>query len=77
MSNLMENLIATAHTLPRADKGTLAAHLLAELADGMTSASDAELDAIAEEREREMDADSAATLSHDEMLAFIHSRRQR
>jgi Putative addiction module component len=77
MSTLMENLIATAHTLPRADKATLASHLLAELADGIASASDEQMDAIAAEREREMDADPAATLSHEQMLAFIQSRRQK
>ena len=77
MSTLMESLIATAETLPRAEKATLASHLLAELADGISSASDEEMDAIADEREREMDADPAATLSHDQMLAFIQSRRQK
>jgi Putative addiction module component len=77
MSTLMENLIATAHTLPRAEKATLASHLLAELADGIAGASDEEMDAIADEREREMDADPAGALSHDQMLAFIESRRQR
>ena len=70
----MESLIATAETLPRAEKATLASHLLA---DGISSASDEEMDAIADEREREMDADPAATLSHDQMLAFIQSRRQK
>ena len=77
MSTLMENLIATAHTLPRAEKATLASHLLAELADGIASVSDEEMDAVADEREREMDENPAATLSHDDMLVFIQSRRQR
>lgn len=73
----MESLIATAETLPRAEKATLVSHLLAELAEGMGGVSDEEMDAAADEREREMDADPAATLSHEQMLAFIQSRRQK
>ncbi len=76
MSDFM-SLITTAQTLPRAEKAMLASHLLAELADGLTSMSDEEMDAIAEEREREMDADPTATIGHDEMLAFIQSRRHK
>ena len=63
--------------MPRAEKAELASHLLSELADGLSSTSDDEMDAVAEEREREMDADPLKVIGHDQMLAFIQSRRQK
>jgi|UniRef100_UPI00378424A1 hypothetical protein len=38
---------------------------------------DAELEAIADDREIEMDRDPSASFSHEDMLAYIHRRAAR
>ena len=38
--------------------------------------SDTELDAIADAREAEMESDPAMSISHEDMMVFIQSRRQ-
>lgn len=56
--------------------GLLVSRLLGDLSHGLPDASDAELDAIANEREAEMDRDPGAVVSHEEMLQFIASKRR-
>ena len=72
----LDNLYASARGLPVMDQGQLVSLLLADLSTGLVETQDAELEAMADEREAEMDKDPAATLSHEGMLHFINSRRR-
>lgn len=56
--------------------GLLVSRLLGDLSHNLPDASDAELDAIANQREVEMDRDPSTVVSHDEMLRFISSKRR-
>lgn len=76
MTATLDQVYSTARSLPLTDLGTLVSRLLGELSTGQPDTSDAELTAIADAREAEMDRDPAATLSHEDMLAFIQSRRR-
>jgi len=67
---------SSARELPMPDFGTLISRLLGEISEALPSSSDAELSAIADAREAEMERDPSATISHEDLLAFIHSRRK-
>jgi hypothetical protein len=66
----------SARTLPLSDLGSLINRLLGELSDSLPDCSDADLHAIADAREAEMESDVSATISHEQMLGFIQSRRR-
>ena len=76
MTATLDQVYSTARSLPLTDLGTLVSRLLGELSEKLPSTSDAELTAIADAREAEMDRDPSATISHEDMLAFIQSRRR-
>ena len=76
MTATLDQVYSTARSLPLTDLGTLVSRLLGELSEKIPSTSDAELTAIADAREAEMDRDPAATISHEDMLAFIQRRRR-
>jgi hypothetical protein len=76
MTATLDQVYSTARSLPLTDLGMLVSRLLGELSEKLPSTSDAELTAIADAREAEMDRDPAATISHEDMLAFIQSRRR-
>jgi hypothetical protein len=76
MTATLDQVYSTARSLPLTDLGTLVSRLLGELSEKLPNTSDAELTAIADAREAEMDRDPAATISHEDMLAFIQSRRR-
>jgi hypothetical protein len=71
MTATLDQLESTVRTLTAPDMGFLVSRLLGDLSQGLPDASDAEFDAMADEREAEMDRDPSATISHDEMLRFI------
>jgi hypothetical protein len=76
MTATLDQVYSTARSLPLTDLGMLVSRLLGELSEKLPSTSDAELTAIADAREAEMDRDPSATISHEDMLAFIQSRRR-
>ncbi len=76
MTATLDQVYSTARSLPLTDLGTLVSRLLRELSEKLPTTSDAELTAIADARETEMDRDPASTISHEDMLAFIQSRRR-
>ncbi len=69
-------MYSSARELPMPDLGTLISRLLGKISEALPSSSDAELSAIADAREAEMERDPSATISHEDLLAFIHSRRK-
>ncbi|WP_461784827.1 hypothetical protein [Prosthecobacter sp.] len=71
MTATLDPLDSTVRSLTAPDMGLLVSRLLGDLSQGLPDASDAEFDAMADEREAEMDRDPSATISHDEMLRFI------
>ncbi|WP_397384037.1 hypothetical protein [Prosthecobacter sp.] len=74
MAATLDQVYSSACKLPLPDLGALVSQLLGELSQPLADFSDAELEAIADAREAEMDSDSALTISHEDMLAFIQSR---
>ena len=74
MAATLDQVYSSACKLPLQDLGALVSQLLGELSQPLADSSDAELEAIADAREAEMDSDPALTISHEDMLAFIHSR---
>ena len=76
MTATLDQVYSSARTLPMPELGTLISRLLGEISEPLPSSSDAELHAIADAREAEMDRDPSATISHEDMLAFIQSRRR-
>ncbi len=72
----LDQVYSSARELPMPDLGTLISRLLGEISEALPSSSDAELSAIADAREAEMERDPSATISHEDLLAFIHSRRK-
>ena len=76
MTSTLDQVYSSARSLPRPDLGALVSRLLGELSQPLADTSDAELETIADTREAEMDHDPAATISHEDMLAFIQSRRR-
>lgn len=72
----LDTLYASARGLPVMDQGQLVSLLLADLSTGLVETQDEELEAMADEREAEMDTDPTATLSHEGMMHFINSRRR-
>lgn len=75
MTATLDNVYATARLLPQPDLGALVFRLLDDLSSQLPDADDVELDSIADQREAEMDADPAKVVTHEQMLAFIRSRR--
>lgn len=76
MTATLDHLYASARTLPSPDMGWLVTRLLGDLSNDLPDTTDAEFEAIAEAREAEMDMDADATVSHEEMLSFIESKRR-
>ena len=76
MTVTLDQVFSSACSLPRPDLGALVSQLLGELSLPLKESSDAELEAIADAREAEMENDPAMTISHEDMLAFIESRRR-
>jgi hypothetical protein len=76
MTATIDQVYSSARSLALPDLGVLVTRLLGELSTALPSTTDDELTAIADAREAEMDRDPAATISHDDMLAFIQSRRR-
>lgn len=76
MPATIDQVYSSARTLALPDLGVLVTRLLGELSTALPDTTDDELTAIADAREAEMDRDPAATISHDDMLAFIQSRRR-
>ena len=76
MTATLDQVYSSARELPMPDLGTLISRLLGEISEALPSSNDAELSAIADAREAEMERDPSATISHEDMLAFIHSRRK-
>lgn len=76
MTATLDHLYASARTLPSPDMGRLVTRLLGDLSNDLPDTTDAEFEAIADAREAEMDMDADATVSHEEMLRFIESKRR-
>lgn len=76
MTATIDQVYSSARSLALPDLGVLVTRLLGELSTALPNTTDDELTAIADAREAEMDRDPAATISHDDMLAFIQSRRR-
>jgi hypothetical protein len=76
MTATLDHLYASARTLPSPDMGWLVTRLLGDLSNELPDTTDAEFEAIADAREAEMDMDADATVSHEEMLRFIESKRR-
>jgi|GEM_PF-1334768 len=76
MPATIDQVYSSARSLALPDLGVLVTRLLGELSTTLPNTSDAELTALADAREAEMDRDPAATISHEDMLAFIQSRRR-
>ncbi len=76
MTATLDQVYSSARTLPLPDLGFLVTRLLGEMSESLPSSSDAELHAIADAREAEMDRDPSATISHEDMMTFIQSRRR-
>lgn len=74
MTATLDQVYSSARSLPRPDMGALVSQLLGELSQPLADTEDAELEAIADAREAEMDSDPALSISHEDMLAFIQSR---
>jgi hypothetical protein len=76
MTATIEQVYSSARSLALPDLGVLIGRLLGEISNAQPNTTDDELTALADAREAEMDSDPAATISHDDMLAFIQSRRR-
>ncbi|MBL9182546.1 MAG: hypothetical protein JNN17_10420 [Verrucomicrobiaceae bacterium] len=76
MTATIDQVYSSARSLALPDLGVLVTRLLGELSTALRSTTDDELTALADAREAEMDRDPAATISHDDMLGFIQSRRR-
>ncbi|MBL9132919.1 MAG: hypothetical protein JNG86_17050 [Verrucomicrobiaceae bacterium] len=76
MTATIDQVYSSARSLALPDLGVLVTRLLGELSAALPSTTDDELTAIADAREAEMDSDPAATITHEDMLAFIQSRRR-
>ena len=76
MTATIEQVYSSARALALPDLGVLIGRLLGEISNAQPNTTDDELTAIADAREAEMDSDPAATISHDNMLAYIQSRRR-
>ena len=74
MAATLDQVYSSACSLPRPDLGSLVSQLLGDLSQPLDDTDDAELEAIADAREAEMESDPAMTISHEDMLAFIQSR---
>jgi hypothetical protein len=77
MTATLDQVYSTARSLPLTDLGTLVSRLLGELSEKLPKTSDAELEAIADSREAEMDHDPSVSISHEDMMAFIRRRAGR
>jgi hypothetical protein len=75
MTATIDQVYTSARSLDLPDLGVLVGRLLGELSESMPNTTDDELTALADAREAEMDSDTAATITHDDMLAFIERRR--
>ena len=75
MNAKLDTVYQNARLLPPPDLGTLVFRLLEDLSSNLPVTADEDLDVIADEREAEMDADPARAMTHEQMLAFIRSRR--
>ncbi len=76
MTATIDQVYSSARSLALPDLGVLVTRLLGELSTALPNTTDDELTALADAREAEMDSDPAATISHDDMLAYIQSRRR-
>ncbi|MBE7496072.1 MAG: hypothetical protein HS117_14105 [Verrucomicrobiaceae bacterium] len=76
MTATIDQVYSSARSLALPDLGVLVTRLLGELSTALPSTTDDELTAIADAREAEMDRDPDATITHEDMLAFIQSRRR-
>jgi hypothetical protein len=76
MTATIEQVYSSARSLALPDLGVLIGRLLGEISNAQPNTTDDELTAIADAREAEMDSDPASTISHDDMVAFIQSRRR-
>jgi hypothetical protein len=76
MTATIDQVYSSARSLALPDLGVLVTRLLGELSNALPNTTDDELTVIADAREAEMDRDPAATISHEDMLAFIQSRRR-
>jgi len=76
MTATIDQVYSSARSLALPDLGVLVSRLLGELSTSLPDTTDEDLNAIADAREAEMDRDPAATITHEDMLAFIQSRRR-
>ena len=76
MPATLDQVYTSARSLPVPDLGILLTRLLGEISEPLPSSSDAEMHTIADAREAEMDRDPSTIISHEDMLAFIQSRRR-
>ncbi|MBE2283468.1 MAG: hypothetical protein IAE77_08395 [Prosthecobacter sp.] len=70
MPAAIDQVYSTACSLALPDLGVLVTRLLGELSTALPNTTDDELTAIADAREVELDSDSAATITHDDMQVF-------
>ena len=76
MTATIDQVYSSARSLALPELGVLVTRLLGELSNALPNTTDTELEAIGDAREAEMDRDPAATMAHEDMLAFIQSRRR-
>lgn len=75
MTATIDQVYTSARSLALPDLGGLVGRLLGELSESMPNTTDDELTALADVREAEMDIDPTATITHEDMRAFIERRR--
>jgi hypothetical protein len=76
MTPYIDQVYSSARSLALPDLGVLVTRLLGELSKALPCTTDDELTALADAREAEMDRDPAATITHQDMMAFIQSHRR-
>ena len=76
MTATSDQLYSSARSLALPDLGVLVNRRLGEPSTALPNMTDDGLTALADAREAEMEDDPAATITHDDMLAFIQSPRR-
>ncbi|MBK8040123.1 MAG: hypothetical protein IPK22_23770 [Verrucomicrobiaceae bacterium] len=76
MTATIDQVYSSARSLALPDLGALVTRLLGELSTALPNTTDDELTSISDAREAEMDRDPDAMITHEDMQAFIQSRRQ-
>lgn len=76
MPATIDQVYSSARSLALPDLCVLVTRLLGELSTALPDTTDDEFTALTDARESEMDSGPAATITHEDMLAHIQSRRR-